>query len=209
MIEPTTISRCQHTFCRSCIEKSEIHNKERNKKKCPNCFQPFLLKEVQISLVHKNLIDDVWVHCLHKKCTWKGKFSMFNQHLHNLKTWEEYKNLKNEQLLEIKNNNDENKEKTLSISKLPKKCKHIFLCDCKNYIDMNSYHYHQSICMEIIIECECGIKIKKKEYQEHINKDCSFEVVNCECSVYGCKWSGKRRYVSITFGEFLYIWKNF
>lgn len=175
MVNPFQISICQHVFCKSCLDKSKFSQAKKTMRQCPLCCRTFDFgKNVSSSLAVKQLTDDVVVHCLKPECKWIGKFQMLNKHFKQLGE----------------------KEDETNSAEMKRKCKYIYKCDCNQYIDIRSRNFHEQSCQEISIECACGQKIKKKNFQNHINEDCENENTSCECQQYGCEWTGTREQLS-------------
>ncbi|KAM9994792.1 hypothetical protein ACTFIY_000982 [Dictyostelium cf. discoideum] len=72
----------------------------------------------------------------------------------------------------------------------------LIICSyCMNYVQKNRVKYHQDReCPKYIIDClnGCSMKIKREDYQKHIDNDCSNTVIFCKYYEQGCKVKMKR-----------------
>ena len=166
-------------------------NQTRNKP-CPLCAVQFTTcipdKRLQRTL------NDFQVYCSHKGdgCEWVGSLGNLTQHL-NAKPLSEDERLSGCQLTSIEckhcfdhvQRQDIVKHEAMICPQRPHSCEY---CDnfTSTFDDVTLNHI--PVCPDHPVSCPngCELSLKAKLLQNHLEKDCPFEVVECPFSYAGC-----------------------
>lgn len=162
MEAPVSIVKCQHTFCRYCLNKlftpKLLPNGIRTEvtvAHCPQCRDVFTKLEIVSSRMIHEFIETLKVPCIHRSCDWVKSYSELESHV----------------------NND---------------CKFLKQCECNYIFDSSDLEEHQQQCQAFKLQCECGKLIQRSAIEYHLKNECQECQVNCLYSNYGCTWVGKR-----------------
>ena len=184
--EPHQAPCCGYSFCATCIKRlQEIE------KCCPTCnktdFSVFPDKRLQLSL------NDFSVYCSHRGlgCEWEAELGAFERHL-NLQPSPE-KLLEGCQFSVV--------ECTLCLQpfqrchlkthqsddcpKRPFACQH---CNQHEAIFEEVSQSHWPVCSSFPLPCpnNCDLVLQRREIEQHVRKDCSLTLLNCDFQIVGC-----------------------
>ena len=185
--EPYLVDCCGYSFCRSCIETVKLEHKP-----CPLCAVQFTTcipdKRLQRTL------NDFQVYCSHMGdgCDWVGSLGNLTQHL-NAEPLSEGERLSGCQLTSIEckycfdhiRRQDIVKHETMICPQRPHSCEY---CDIFTSTFDNVTLNHIPVCPDRPVSCPngCELSLKAKLLEDHLEKDCPFEVVECPFNYAGC-----------------------
>lgn len=176
VIDPVCCKFCDNIFCRICIADWL----KRRKNECPFRCQ---FQEFQIRPTTKNMIHKIKLFCLNREkgCKDVLDYENYLKHLNNCEYFF-YECIG----CNIKGKKSEIKTHVLKCERLFKNCD--FCCE-KFLMDEINSHYEK--CQMFEIPCKyCQNKIKRYNYEKHINSECQEAQVFCEY----CEASFRRKY---------------
>ena len=181
LYEPTVLSNTNNIICcKNCQEKYS-ENKEniypnKGNKKINN-------KKAEEIKIIKNKINNLEMKCKNYKegCTWKGKYSEYNEHLNECLKEQMYCIFYgcNEKILR------ENLEKHLNQCKF-----RIYICDrCGPISFPPEGQNHEDVCPKKEIECpnKCGELFERSNLNKHLKEYCPLYTIKCPFEKLGCK----------------------
>ncbi len=184
---PHLASCCGHNFCKECIERIQ--------KCCPLCnTENFTLtynREKDVSL------QQFEVYCPHHKfgCEWRGKLEVLDTHLNVNPKLD--KQLEGCGFVDVRCCNDgcgQCLQRQLIVEHQCRECPlRIFNCEhCHEY--ESTYHdvttNHCPVCKCYPLPCphECRQEtIQRQNLEQHLNKECPLQEVECEFKYAGCE----------------------
>ena len=188
--EPHLINCCGHNFCKPCIKRVE-----KDGKSCPLC------NEAGFSLMHNKGLErslrELEVYCTNRKvgCEWVGKLGVLEQHLNS--NPEPEKQLEGCGIVEAKcvhaNCGQFFQRRFLGNHQADECPKRPFSCDyCREYEsifeDVAYNHYPMCKCYPLSCPNNCTpYAIERQNLQDHLDKDCPLQVVNCDFQYAGCE----------------------
>ena len=176
---------CGHEFCHDCIL---THVRDHNN--CPVSQAPLELKDIKLSLLYMNIIENLDVVCVNKslKCKWQGKFRDLNKHF---KTECGFAQIK----CQYKKCKfwDQRSRIGAHVRKCPQrqvKCRY-----CQTIMSQQELGIHAKECKATEVECYlgCGTFLKRKYMKPHHMNDCANFKINCEYRQFGCQFLAKRK----------------
>ena len=188
--EPHLISCCGHSFCKPCIKQVK-----KDGMSCPLC------NEAGFSLMHNKGLErslrELEVYCTNRKvgCEWVGKLGVLEQHLNVNPELE--KQLEGCGIVEAKcvhaNCGQFFQRRFLGNHQADECPKRPFSCDyCREYEsifeDVAYKHYPVCKCYPLPCPNNCTpYAIERQNFQDHLDKDCPLQVVNCDFQYAGCE----------------------
>ena len=185
--EPSQVTCCGKSYCRSCIEIVKARNNP-----CPCCQQKNF-----VDYPNKGLQQPLYglhVYCTYKKegCEWTGELRALDKH-HNLEP-EQEKELEGCLFAKIKCNHCSKtiQRKQLGPHQNELCSKRPFSCEyCDNYKstfeDVISNHWLVCDCYPIQCPNKCGVTSERKNLDSHLKNHCPLEIVQCDFYYAGCE----------------------
>ena len=185
--EPSQVTCCGKSYCRSCIERVKLRNNP-----CPCCQQRNL-----VDYPNKGLQQPLYglhVYCTNKEegCEWTGELGALEKH-QNLSP-EQEKVLEGCQFAKIKCNHC---SKTIQRKQLghhqnelcgkrPFGCVYCHSYE-STYEDVTSNHWLVCDCYPILCPNECGATPQRKNIKRHLKNDCPLTIIQCDFQYAGCE----------------------
>ena len=196
LIYPCITLKCGHNFCKTCIDKYCISNRN-NDNKCAFCRAVF--SDYSSNLKINNLLGNLISKCPNENCDWKGNISKLNDHINEKNTTYvmcKWCNLPME--IKLFNNHIKNDceyrqikcnfcditgpychfkyHKSIYCKKCPKRCWH-----CHQLFDRNIVHDHMTKCNNKLVPCEyCKKYFKLNQINGHKLFLCENAPIKCE-----------------------------
>ena len=184
------------------LKKDDQVQKENFNVICKGCYSKIYHENININKIDeqysshiKSIIHKSMIHCINSKCNWKGELYNLENHLNKECLY---------QLLNCPNKYCNKKiiKKDLN--------SHLIQCDyldkiikvkcnyCNDEFNIKNISEHFEKCNELVIECEnfCGKKLKRKNMEIHIKKECLLSKIKCPFWDKGCKKLIKRKFLS-------------
>ena len=186
--EPYLIDCCGNSFCRTCIEPIKEESKP-----CPLCNVQFTTCILDKRL--QRTLNELQVYCCHKEagCEWVGELGSLTQHL-NIKPQGEGNRLTGCQLARIACAfcNGDIERKDLKEHEEEKCTKRPYSCEyCDNYKstfeDVTTNHWPGCPSHPMPCPNECGASPKLKFLANHVEKECTLQVIDCPFKYAGCE----------------------
>ena len=176
-------SCCGKMFCKSCLD--ELKRTSTNYT-CPNCREELTNKCFKDSNTNRK-IRNLHIHCIKKKCLWKGSVQDIDNHLSTcpFQTVE----CSNKCGTRLKPSNLENH----LVNKCPKRIVSCVFCRYRDEYQI-IYGDHYKECPDYPLPCPnngCEKKTKRRLMTEH-RDTCPKEAVDCHYSNVGCYEKMKR-----------------
>ena len=185
--DPHLVECCGYRFCRTCIERVKLKNKQ-----CPLC-------NVQLTTIvsDKQLqrqLNGLDVYCSNKDsgCDWTGELRTLELHVNAYEHSDDNKlNGCSFTLLactycDQKIQRGDLREHETEICDLRP-----YSCDyCNDYsstfVDVTENHW--PLCDFRPVSCPnlCGVYPERRNFKDHVDKDCSLAVINCDFDYAGC-----------------------
>lgn len=176
---------CGHQFCHDCIL---THVREHQT--CPVSKAKLELKDIKMSLLYMNIIENLDVTCVNKSegCSWEGKFRDLQAHFRNECRYTQVK-------CQYKQCRfwDQRRKIRLHTRKCPHrqvKCRY-----CQEIMTQAALEKHSKQCKVLEVECylKCGTVLKRKHMKQHHLNDCPNFKIPCEYRQFGCHFVSKRK----------------
>ncbi len=187
---PNITSCCGHNFCKECIERVQKDGKD-----CPLCNRE------KFTLTYNRAYDvslrQFEVYCTHRKigCEWKGKLEMLDKHLNVDPELE--KQLEGCAFVELQCCHDGCKQsfqrrliakhQSRECPQRPFTCEHCHEYE-STYHDVTTTHWPMCRCYPVSCPHKCTSSvIERQNLEQHLNKECPLQEVECEFKYAGCE----------------------
>jgi len=171
------IDCCEHVYCYGCLQMSMTYSN-----KCPATNLPWSESTITPVRPLQNIINQLDVCCFRKECSWKGKMEKLKNHINN--------DCLCVRVL-CKNNGCGAFEVALHMKNHEKVClfANIYCKHCSIQLLRMNYPPHEEQCKEKVIDCvkDCGKQVKRKDMDNHFNKECQNAHISCEFFPMGCQ----------------------
>ena len=196
LCEPSQVTCCGKSYCKSCIERVKVRNNP-----CPCCQESNF-----IDYPNKGLQQPLYglqVYCTYKKggCEWTGELGQLDKH-RNLRP-ELEKVLEGCQFAKIKcihcyefvQRKQLHHHQNELCSKRPFSCEY-----CRNYKstydDVTDNHWPVCDCYPIQCPNKCGEFPKRRNLDSHLEDECSLTIIQCDFQYAGCEAKLARKEMS-------------
>ena len=185
--EPSQVTCCGKSYCRSCIERVKLRNNP-----CPCCQQRSF-----VDYPNKGLQQPLYglkVFCTLKKdgCEWIGELGALDKH-QNLEPEQDkvlegcqfvkIKCVHCSELIQRKSLNHHNNE---LCNKRPFSCKYCHSYE-STYEDVTQNHW--KVCDNYPIQCpkKCGVTPERRNINSHLKNSCPLTIIQCDFQYAGCE----------------------
>ena len=195
--DPCTSECCRKNFCRACVIKIRGNNNP-----CPMCRHPEFKTRNNGTLSREVYQLQVYCGNQSKGCEWKGCLGEAETHLNKrpvtryLTSGCQYVDIecmfcsKPYQRCQIGDHCDN------ECPQRPFSCEYCNKYDT-HYEDVSKYHWPVCRFYPVLCRNKCGKYIPRKSLKDHIAKDCSMTIVECEFKQFGCKEHLTRKEMSV------------
>ena len=176
---PVSIN-CGHTFCKKCLDKSEINFKNQ----CPQCR--IIITQVVPSFNMKMKIDGSPIRCQYSEfgCNFISAVCRIKEHELTC----EQKHIECKQCFTMQLFSDIENHKKETCESRPIVCE-----ECLVSYPFDKSVEHDQVCVMKTITCTfCQESFKRMVYSSHIANDCKKYVIPCTFHNYGCEYECKR-----------------
>ena len=177
--DPHLVDCCGHRFCKDCIEAHVFSNDS-----CPLCKQecPSVVVDKQLARILREKV----VRCTHKEegCTWTGELCLLDDHLHPAER------MKGCEFQQLKCSFCSSPFQRRQIENHELECpRRIVICEyCHFKCPQEELAKHWQDCGFYPVDCPkgCGANMLRVRLTQHIEKQCSLTIVDCEFAYAGC-----------------------
>ena len=175
---------CGHMFCAKCLKKAI-----EMKQSCPISCNNLIFSNIPTSFLCK-IIEKRDMFCKNRKndCDWKGKYSLYEDHI---------KNECKRQIVKCSNDVCEQKILREDLENHLKVCEfRLVACiNCELFVSNILLTCHTNLCPKVNLSCplSCGITIERKDLEEHAKLFCDNATIHCTYYNYGCEYKGPKK----------------